>query len=313
MTLCWSQDPMLALPTLPRQELGDEALPSAGHGLAPGVRMVPGERIEVDGTLIISQGPPDGLEVLACLTGGKTHEALVRLTPGEGAVIKAAALAALGLADGIPAQENSALPARGIPVRLRVAWTDTTGRERVIDASRLVRDRITDQGLPALPWIWTGSRFETIRQADPQGGVISREQFMLDVTKSLAVNYDEPDALMASPFLGAETDNRFEVFGRLCPPVGTAVRLVLSRAELPLTLDLAADGGLSAGGLPVTDEQVRSLLASTYGPGQAPVLRAVAVRTGPEVDRTVDAATRLRLIALAAQAQAWVMPVFVVR
>ncbi len=110
-------DPLAALPALPRPQPQSAAQPpfdpAAGTLLAPGVHLVPGERIVLDGTILFDKGPTDGLEVLACLREGKTHESLLRLTATAGDVIKAAGLAAFGVPDGRPAEENRGVPARG--------------------------------------------------------------------------------------------------------------------------------------------------------------------------------------------------------
>ena len=307
-----AQDPLAALPSFPRPAPALEAVPLATETLAPGVRMERGRRVELDGAIVIDRGPPDGLEVFACLQGGKTHETLIQLTIGQGALVKAAVLAAFGWPDGQPAKESVGVPARGVPVRLRVAWEDPVDHQpRLVDASSLVRDRITDAAYPALPWIWTGSHFETIRQAGPDGTVTAREQFMLEVTRSVAVNFDEADALIASPFPGSDTDQRFEANSRICPPVGTPVRLLIEPVALPLTLVLAADGSLRHGEVIVDDPALALLLTKAYGPGQ--ILRAFAVRTEAGPDRTVDVAARRRLLAVAAQAKVWVVPVFTLR
>jgi hypothetical protein len=305
-----AEDPLAALPPVPRPEAVAGAPTVAGEQLAPGLRIERGQRVTIDGTVVIDRGPADGLEVLACLQGGKTHESLIQVNFAQGAIIKAAAIAAFGLADGIPAAEGQGLPARGTPMRLRVAWTDAEGKPWTVDASSLIRDRTLDMVYPALPWIWTGSRFETVHHANPQGGSVAVEQFMLEVTRSIAVNFDEPDALLASPFPGSGTDDRFEVNRRICPVVGTPVRLLLEPAVLPVRLDLAADGSLSQGAVALDDAALTAILARF--PADAP-LRALLVRTGPDVDRTVDAAARLRLLRLAAAAKVWVVPVFSLR
>ncbi len=77
-----------------------------------------------------------------------------------------------------------------------------------------------------------------------------------------------------------------------------------------MRLDLAADGSLSQGAAALDDAALTAILARF--PADAP-LRALLVRTGPDVDRTVDAAARLRLLHLAAAAKVWVVPVFSLR
>lgn len=301
-------DPLLALPTMPRPAPVAETVALTGEELAPGLRMARGQRVEIQGTILLDRGPVDGLEVFACLQGGKTHEAMIQVSLAQGALVKAAVIAAFGWSDGRPAREGSGFPTQGTPVRLRVAWTDPAGQEQVIDASSLVRDRITDQAYPALAWVWIGSRFETIRQSGADGVVMTRDQFMLEVTRSLIVNYDEPDALIGSPFPGAGVDQRFEVNSRICPPAKTPVRLLIEPAVLPLTLDRLADGRLAQDGRALNDEELRQLLVAAYGP--ATVLRSVGVRSHADLTAQHDAAAREYLLAQAALANVWAIPIF---
>lgn len=303
-------DPLPALPAPPR--LRPAAVEEAdGAELAPGIRRVRGRHVALDGTIIIDQGPVDGLEVLACLKDGKVHESLIRLDTTIGQLVKAACIESLGLtADGLPAEEGSGLPARGVPVALEVQWKGEQGWLGVA-ASALVRDRVTDAPYPALPFVWTGSRFLTLRGTGADGQPAVRQQFMLDNTKSVAVNFDEPDALLASPFPGSVNDTRFETNSSICPPAGTRVRLVIRRCELPLTLALDGAGALRLDGAALDDAALTARLAAVYGPGASPALRALAVQVERTGDRRQDATARTRLLAAAAQAKAWVVPVFV--
>jgi hypothetical protein len=306
-----SRDPLHGLPVLAKPQPRSEPL-AQGDELSPGLRRLRDQHVILDGKVIIDRGPVDGLEVLACLRDGKTHEALIRLDTTHGQLVKAACIEALGLTrDGEPSDENSGLPARGTPVRLEVGWIDEDGKPQRIAASCLIRDRITDKAYPPLPYVYTGSRFLTIRGTDPQGQPVTRQQFMLDSTGSVAVNYDEPDALLASPFPGAAIDARFEANTAVSPVAGTVVQLIIRPWTAPLTLDLDETGALRAAGRILDDAAVVGLLAATYGPAASPDLRAVAVRVAASTPRSVDQAARARLIAVAAQAQAWVIPVFV--
>lgn len=304
-------DALAGFPVLPRPLPVAQAA-AGGEELAPGIHRQRDQFVALDGVLIIDHGPVDGLEVLACLKDGKTHEALVRLDTTHGQLIKAACIEALGLTqDGQPADEGGGIPARGTPVRLEVRWTGEDGKAVAIDASSLVRDRVTDRPYPALPYIYTGSRFLTIRGTDPQGQPINRQQFMLDSTRSVAVNFDEPDALFASPYPGAATDQRFETHSAICPPAGTRVQLVISRCVLPLELTQDATGALSAEGAVLDDAALSALLAKVYRPEAAPGLRAVGIRVNVAIERSHDLVTRSRILRLATQAGVWAVPVFV--
>ncbi|MBA3936894.1 MAG: hypothetical protein H0X38_05480 [Planctomycetes bacterium] len=310
-------DPLRALPALPKPLPGVAAATQPGEmvrDFAPGVQVVLGKRVILTGSVIMDQGPVDGLEVLACLASGKTHEAIVRLAAPDGHTARAAFTAALGLEkEGVPAPESSGLPARGWPLSVTLEWADPDhpGASLAVAASSLVRDRSLDRSFPALPFIYTGSRFLTLDETGLDGKPVRHERFMLDSTKSIVVIFDEADALLASPFPDSGSDKHFEVNSGICPPAQTPVRLVFAPVELPLTLVQALDGSLSAGGKTLGDAELEALLAERYGAAATPSQRAVAVRVDPASERAVDVATRRRLLILAASAKAWVVPVFV--
>jgi hypothetical protein len=301
------------LPLLPRAKPQVVDRPLALKEFAPGVQVAIGQAVGLTGTLIIDQGPVDGLEVLACLASGKTHESLVRLDAASGQLVKAAFIAALGLPDGMPATEGSAIPGRGVPLRVELEWEplDQPGKWYSIDASCLIRDRITDQSYPAVPFIFTGSRFLLIDETTPDGRPVKQERFMLDNSKSVINLVDEPDGLFASPSPGAHFDKHFEVNSGISPPANSKVRLVFTKTTLPLTLTLDAGGVLLAAEQPLDDQALQALLSKHFGPGTTPNQRAVGILVEATSAREQDVAARARMLAAAAAAQAWVVPVFI--
>lgn len=308
-----AHDPLKSLPTLPRPKPVAIAAPTPLKEFAPGVLVAIGERVALTGTIILDQGPTDGLEVLACLATGKTHESLVRLDAANGQLVKAAFIAALGLNDGIPAPESTGHPARGTPLRVVIEWEslDAPGTWFATDASSLVRDRLTDQAYPALPFTYTGSRFLVIDETSPDGRPVRQERFMLDNTKSVVGIVDEPDALLASFSPAAGFDKHFEVNSGICPPAGTKARLVFSKATLPLMLTEDASGALTADGAVVDDAALEALLTKHFGAASQPTLRAVGVQVDSATARDRDVAVRLRIMAAAARAKVWAVPVYV--
>lgn len=316
----WSQDPaadpLVRLPVLPKPRPAAASALGEPAAVAPGIATTP-DAVVLDGRTLFESGPVDGLEVLACLEGGKYHESLVRLATGNGQLVKFAIIRVLGLDDGQPAIEGSGVPARGTPVRVLLQWAtpEDPARWLELDASCLVRDRISDSAYPPLPFVYTGSRIQTIIETGADGRSVKRDRFMLDNTKSVAVAFDEPDALLASPFPGAEVDQRFEVNSALIPPPGTQVRLVIRRAELPLVLEMDVRGALrsAADGPALDDDALAAALAAAYPPGWTG-LRAVGVRVqDPATDRSHDVAARQRLLAAASAAKAWAVPVFLLK
>ena len=133
---------------------------------------------------------------------------------------------------------------------------------------------------------------------------------MLDNTKSVVGIVDESDALIASPSPTAGFDKHFEVNSAICPPAGTKVRLVFSKATLPLTVTLDATGALQAEGVVLDDAALEGLLTKHYGSATPPPLRAVGVQVASATPRDRDVAARLRLMAAAARAKVWVVPVY---
>ncbi len=305
------EDPLALLPVLARQQAAAAVDPGAVDEIAPGIAIVPGRAVILNGKTRFEQGPADGLEVIACLDGGKLHESFMVLDTRNAAMINFACLSVLGVKEGQPIpRENCGIPARGMPVRVQVQWRTDAGWSEV-DASCLVRDRITDRAYPPLPYIYTGSRLMTIPETDTEGKLVKVERFMLESTKSLVVNFDEPDALLASPFPNADDDHRWEVYSGLPSPAPHSVaRLVLSRATLPLTLHADAAGALSRDATALDDAALAAVLAEVFGADQQPALRAVAIIVPPDSPRENDVAIRSRIITAAIAAKAWVLPVF---
>jgi hypothetical protein len=280
--------------------------------LAPGVGIIPDQKVVLEGLSIFDKGPTDGLEVLVCLKGGKNHEAFAWLKTGNGEVVKTAFIAALDLTDGQVSEEESGFPARGTPLRVMVRWQPDVvldpDRWVEINASVLVRDRDTDRAYPPLPWVYTGSQIRTIPEINADGETVQVERFMLDTTKSVAVNFDEPDALCASPFPLAALDRSFEVNSAISPQAESTVVFTFARTELPLTLRSDATGALYAGTDLLDDAALQAQLQAAYADGAD--LHGVGIAVDPSTDRNVDKAVRLRVMEAAAAAGVWAVPIF---
>ncbi|MFW5751385.1 MAG: YdjY domain-containing protein [Planctomycetota bacterium] len=294
--------------------------PAKGQRLAEGLYL--GEdRVVMEGVVLVDQGPVDGLEVIACLEGGKNHESLVRLFCNRADLTKAAFLAAFDPPDGAPAPEASGQPARGTPLRVRLFWQrldPLTGSSTwmAADASTLVRNRQLRHPYPPLPYVYTGSQFRTVHETLPDGTTQRVERFMLTTTRSVVVNFDEPDTLLASPFPLSARDDFFEVnSGVRPPPPETPVLVVFEALELPLTIDTEWDGEdtvLHHADAVIDRGALANLLLEHYGPKADPTYRAVGLRVAPEVPRSADLELRQLVLELAAGVDAWVVPVFVI-
>jgi hypothetical protein len=310
-----AHDPLMLLPVLASTPWTPCSAPPEGQPImadSHALRSVAGKVVLLDTVLNMDKGPEDGMEVLACMEDGKTHEALVRTEFAgiQGRYLKFACISALALKDGTGANEFSGVPARGTPVRMRIYWHDDD-TWKCIDASCLIRDRDMDRGYPPLPFVYTGSRSIAGLQNDPSGKPVKVNRFMLEDTRSIAVVFDEPDALIASPFPGTKENARFEANSSLTPPVGTKLVLAIERAQLPLTLIADEHGALSYQGKPLPDAELVKLLGATYPPVMPPdSLRAVDIQLPPTTEHEVDVNLRTQILAAAALAKAWVVPVF---
>ena len=271
------------------------------------------------------RGPSDGLEALLVLAKGKTHEAFATALSDNAALIKAAVIAACNVPDGRPANEASGVPAVGTPMSVSLWWQPdpllAPQQWVTLPASSMVADEVAGP-YPALPYIYVGSRLMSYDHQLPSGRVITRERFMLDVTKSVVVNFDEPDALLASPFTLSAFDHRFEVHATISPAVEHRIYVVIQPAELPLQLRRSSSGWYHDD-KPLTESALRRLIQQRFGQdaeGQQPMnnntssaapdmLRALGVAVSLPVSDAELLAWRQEVLA-AIPDDVWVQPVF---
>ena len=308
---------------LPQVEIAEpqaSTAPSAIQAIMPGLYIQKQKRIILDATVIFDQGPQDGLEAVACMPGGKNHESMLLLDCGKGALIKSLFIANFNLTnDGVVCPQDSGLPARGYPVRAVMRWRPDPVLEPNVwverDMSTMVRDRASGRPYPPLPYIYTGSRFVTQTFTDGDGNEREQELFMLDNTKTLVTNYDEPDTLLASPFPLSQFDVMFEVNSADSPAEDTKVELYFELAPLPLTLAMNADGALLHQGQVLDAAATQALLQQHFATkpdkGSQPFLHACAITVGSETPREKDVAMREWFLEQAVAAKVWVVPVFV--
>ncbi|TVR11807.1 MAG: hypothetical protein EA401_10320 [Planctomycetota bacterium] len=305
---------MASLPAPPPVELR-EVEPSEGfQELAPAIEMKMGEAVRLHAQSIFDSGPDDGLEVMFCLQGGKNHEAIGWIPTTNAQMVKSAFILALDLEDGVGSYEDSGIPVRGTPVQMLIRWQPDRlldpDRWVEVDASQMVRSRGTDHAYPPVPYMYTGSRIYRTMGTNREGKPVELERFMLEVTKSVAVNYDEPDALLGSPFPTAARDVLFEMNSAIAPPPRTPMLVYFRRVELPLTLRSDAENGLWYKDEKVDDEALQQLLQRYYGGETPPNQYAVALARPKDVPREEDLPLRERLLEAAVAAEVWVVPVF---
>ena len=316
-------DQLAGLPALPPVEAqggtppflpADVDGPFRESGRTPGIWSQKG-RLVLGGTAVVDEGPAGGLEKLACLAGGKVHESLVNLRLGNAQLIKMLAISALDLLhDGVPADEESGIPAIGYPLAITVWWRPNAllapDTWRSVPASCLVVDRGTGRPYPPLPFLYTGSRFTRVDQPGDDGRIVATERFMLEIDLSFANIFDHPDALLASPFPLALRDEAFEVNAAVAPAKDTPVYLVCERMEPPLLISSDGEGALSQDGSPLDDAGLTALLQKTFGSAEAPAWRCIGLAVPAEPD-ALRIGLRRRVLSAAAAAQVWAVPVFV--
>ncbi len=125
--------------------------------------------VEFDGIVPIDchhEYTPDVyLEVIACTTGTREHEALV-MTEARPSHVHAALLL-IGLepgAPGAPAGRGEwAIEPTGDAVRIEIVYTDASGAEIRADASGWIRHAETGAAFDTRGWVFSGSRIVTHR------------------------------------------------------------------------------------------------------------------------------------------------------
>ncbi len=302
-----------AFPLIPRVDVPAVDATPEPQWLATGIGIIRDRSVVLNGIRWVDSGPDEGLALIACLHSGRIHESLIRLSSDDAALLKSAFIVAFGWPDGATNDPLHGLPPRGVPVRVEWEWQDTNGLTRRIDASCLVRDRVSDRGFPPLPLIYTGSRIGEQRLRALDGSERWVPSFKLAEHRTLAALFDENEALLSTPFPFFSNDLRMEVNTSLAPAGQTTGRLIISPATLALTLWSNEHGELRAqqqdDGVALDDNALVALLQARYGPDDAHKLRALAIRPAVDQPRTVDHALVERIMKVAVAARCWVVPI----
>jgi hypothetical protein len=177
-----------------------------------------GKVIEVECEAIACRNP---LEFFLCLSGTNEHEAVLRskVKPSH----LHAALLMIGLKPGEPAHFDDAaqkwIPPRGTPVQMSVRF-EREGKQVELPAYRLMRDTRSKREMPALSWVFTGTRIldNGVYAADETGYLVSVVNFDFTVI-------DIP-RLASSANEALEWETNLE----LMPRGGSAVTLVIRPA-----------------------------------------------------------------------------------
>jgi hypothetical protein len=162
------------------------------------------------------------LEFFCVLNNTAEHEAVVR-SPAKPSHIHTALLA-IGLKPGRPVTYSEALrkwsPPQGPPLQVIVEWDDAGGKRQSVPAYRLMRDVKSKKTMPALTWVFVGSRQmeDGTYAADTTGYIISVVNFdltLIDIPE-LASNANEALEWQRNP--------------DLAPPRGTKLTLLIEPA-----------------------------------------------------------------------------------
>ncbi|MFB3890548.1 MAG: YdjY domain-containing protein [Phycisphaerae bacterium] len=167
------------------------------------------------------------LELLVCRTDTKERESILS-TKAKGANLHAALLA-LGLAQGIPAQwsgddENGKfLPPRGAELKLTLRWKDKDGKAREADPSEWIVTADKRKAVPPKKWVFVGSDIA------PNGMYIADHP---DLGHIISVS-NFPDSVIDVPFESTSSDEALEFAANTdkIPDKGTPVEVVITPLE----------------------------------------------------------------------------------
>lgn len=187
-----------------------------------GVQLIPEEkRLEISGWVNMQKGL---IEVFACAPEGKTHESLLVLDCIPSGIH--AGLLALGLSHGTPVEtgtEADYKPPTGDPVLVEVVWKTPQGEDRRVRAEDMIWDQGKKAPLSHISWLFTGSFSQSVT-GNPEDA-----SYAADFVKSIITTYHDPSSVLENPLPDGRDDTLYYVREDLTPPVGTPVRLILTR------------------------------------------------------------------------------------
>ncbi len=243
------------------------------------------------------------LEFFCCVTGTSEHEAVLR-SPAKPSHVHAALLM-IGLEPGEPVRYSEAakkwLPPHGPPLRISVEF-EKGGKIVSLPAYKLVRSVKTKEPMPALTWIFAGSRVmeDGNYAADVTGYLVSIVNFDLTVidVPALASNANEAleweTNLDEMPEAGAPVTMVIEPAGREVEPPGLGAAgpidvplIKVGRGELSLDDRPMSIAELDAALAQMRDarrEKVRVAVAENAPPLLVDTVRRLADKNGVEVE-----------------------------
>ncbi|MBA3272303.1 MAG: hypothetical protein H0T11_00325, partial [Chthoniobacterales bacterium] len=201
----------------------------------------PNRTVRVEAEMLGVEAP---LEFFCVQSGTNEHESVLR-SPVKASHLHLALLI-IGLEPGSPLTYSDATkkwtPPHGPPLHIALEWTDDKGKAQSMPAYRAMRNLKTKEPMPALTWVFTGSRVmeDSNYAADVTGYLISVVNFDLTVI-------DVPELKSSSEALLEWERNPDAV-----PPAGTKVTLVIRPAgkDDPAATNPAADASTNAEAAP---------------------------------------------------------------
>ena len=231
------------------------------------------------------------LEFFCCVTGTSEHESVLR-SPAKPSHVHAALLM-IGLEPGEPVRYSEAakrwIPPHGPPLRISVEF-EKDGRRVTLPAYKLMRSVKTKQPMPALTWIFAGSRVmdDGNYAADVTGYLVSIVNFDLTVidVPALASNANEllewETNLDEMPDAGARVTMIIEPAGREVEPPGLG-----AAGPIDVPLIKVGRGELSLDDRPMSIAELDEALARMRGERPTKVRIAAAENAPPLLVETV--------------------------
>ena len=225
------------------------------------------------------------LEFFCVKTHTSEHESVLR-SPVKPSDLHTALLA-IGMEPGRPVTWSDAtkkwFPPEGPPLHISIEWADQAGKTVSAPAYRLMRDVKNKKPMPALNWVFAGSR------------VMKDGQYAADVTGYIVsvVNFDLTMIDIPELKSNANETLEWERNPETSPPPGTKVTMVIEPAGNRGPTGAAPDDGAGADAAPA---EATEPAAPAAGDGneevaQAPALPGEGVVGSGEATEPGDAAT----------------------
>ncbi|MBI5215017.1 MAG: hypothetical protein HY960_04640 [Ignavibacteriae bacterium] len=165
--------------------------------------------VKLNGTFNMEKGI---IELLACATGGKTHESVIVLDVVPYHLQVAMILLGLKYKGGVEYQGDPSTP-QGDSVEIWVTWKHENN-DITVRAEDLIWDVKQSTSMEHTPWVFVGSKMVEGR-------------FMADQEKSLITTFHDPFTIFDNPLQGGSNDELYTVNEKLVPKKGTPVTLTI--------------------------------------------------------------------------------------